>query len=272
MSKPEIQSSEDDAPQNTKKLIEENPLYASLALELEEILPKSNSPNPQKLPKEADYQKILKETKKIPEKFLEDPSYVKILEQIAVREESDQLTKKPKSGIVPDPINVNEIKKIDAPTDQSVLSLLTHALQQLPFAGLEILGNFEGYCLVEITDDQGNIISLANLDQIDYCLSDSQVYQLRITIQAKEPLRGIFDTIRLTDGENIEFVTFTLNLICDSLKFEPDEIKLTSRAKQPETTTKIIDFIPTRGVHHLFVQISQNHTLVQVIILELKVQ
>ncbi len=133
-----------------------------------------------------------------------------------------------------------------------------------------MLSNFEGFALIEVADNRGNLIPLSK--EKSYVLPERQTYQLRVTLQSNEPPEGIFDYIRLTDGQDVPSVDFAVLLDCDSLRFEPDELEFTVRAQETKATTKTAHLIANQGVHTLFVQIFQKNTLVQVISLELKIQ
>ena len=145
-------------------------------------------------------------------------------------------------------------------------------LQRLPFTSVEILGNFEGFALVQVIDGQGNLVPLS--EERSYVLSQGQAYQLRVALQSQEPPDGIFEFIRLTDGQDVDSFNFTVSLDCDTLRFEPDELDFTVRAKQAEATaeTSHIATEAEKGVHTLFVQVFQQNTLVQVVRLDLEIQ
>jgi hypothetical protein len=241
-------SQEQNKPQNANGETSKKALYDSIASELEEIMPASALPSSRKL--------------------LEDPQYREIAKKLeALFEEGERLNDHPKPEAT---IAKGSAETVEQAFDETVLSSLTRVLQNLPFAGVEVLGNFEGFVLAEIADDAGNIILPS--EEGKYVLSEGQPYQLHVTIQPQEPLKGIFRLIRLTDGKDVEYVTFTVDLDCDSFKFEPEQVKFTVRARQTEITTKRICFVVEKGTWESFIEVFQKHTIIQSISLELEVQ
>jgi hypothetical protein len=143
-------------------------------------------------------------------------------------------------------------------------------IDRIPFTNVGFLGNFDGFALVEIVDGLGNHICPSG--KRSYILSGNQTYELRVTIQSEKPPEGIFENIRLTDGQDVEDVDFAVKMDCDSIDFKPNKLEFTVSAKQPKATTRNTYTAVEKGVHTLFILIYQNNTLVQRIRLELDVQ
>jgi AAA+ ATPase superfamily predicted ATPase len=157
--------------------------------------------------------------------------------------------------------------------DQAVLRPLEEIrgmLERFSFANPGILGNFEGFAVVEIADCQGNLVHPSR--EKSYTLSEGQSYELRVGIQSEVPLEGIFDHIRLTNGRDVDSVDFVVFLDCDSLRFEPDELEFAVGTKRAESTAKAARVVAHKGGHDLFIQIFQKNALVQVICLKLEIQ
>jgi hypothetical protein len=195
---------------------------------------------------------------------LGDSDYEAIAEEIAeeMKEPNERLLSGEQRSLLED----SEYEKGAAVL--SSLEEIKSMLKHFPFAGVEVLSNFEGFALIEIADSQGNLIPLSK--EKSYVLSEGQTYQLLVTLQSNEPPEGIFDCIRLTDGQDVPSVDFAVLLDCDSLRFEPDELEFTVTAQETKATTKTAHLVAKQGVHTLFVMILQKNTLVQVISLELE--
>ena len=148
---------------------------------------------------------------------------------------------------------------------------LISEIQHIQFAGVEVLDNFEGFVLIQIIDNRGDIVPF--LEQKSCTLSEKETYQLRVTIQSGKPaeIEDNFSIILLTDGEDNEAVVFTVSLDCDSLRFEPDEFNVTVANEYSKSATKISRIMAERGEHTLFVHIAQKNELIQVIPIELEV-
>jgi len=160
------------------------------------------------------------------------------------------------------------LEKVIRSSTEEIKEEIKSTFKHFPFAGVEVLGNFEGFVLIEIADGRGNLIPPS--EKRSYVLSGEQTYQLRVTIQSKEPMEGIFDSIRLTDGQDVESVNFTVRLDCDTLEFEPDELGFTVRTQETGTTTETSYMVAEEGIHTLFIQVYQKSVLVQVIRLEIQ--
>jgi len=167
-------------------------------------------------------------------------------------------------------------QKIAAHIEQAIapeIREIRSMLEDISLGGLEFLGNFEGLAIVEIADTQENLIPLS--EEEAYVLSEGQTYQLRVTIQsqAQEPSEGSFDVIRLTDGQDVDTVNFTVSLDCDSLRLRPAKLEFTIGTRQAEAVTRAADLIADReGDHTIFVVVYQKSALVQIIRLDLKIR
>ncbi|TEU17017.1 MAG: hypothetical protein E3J21_09380 [Anaerolineales bacterium] len=213
-------------------------------------------------------EEIAEEMKKPSERLLSgeqasslgDSGYEKIAEEIAEERKKVEADQEYTASVLP------SLEKVIRSSTEEIKSMLKH----LPFAGLEVLSNFEGFALVEVADNRGNLIPPS--EEKSYVLSEGQTYQLLVTLQSEEPPEGIFDFIRLTDGQDVPSVDFVVFLDCDSLRFEPNELGLIVKTQETQATTKTAHVVAVEGIHNLFVMIFQRNTLVQVIPLKLEIQ
>ncbi len=149
-------------------------------------------------------------------------------------------------------------------------------IRKLPFAGIEVLDNFEGFVIAEIPDARKETGQAPNKDR--YILHGAQKkHEIHISIQSVEPLGAtdsVVEIIRIIDGEDVEYVNFVARLDCNTLDFEQAEftISVPSRYAKPSIPKKVVSITGERGIHNLFIHISQKNTLVQVLFIELEIR